>query len=437
MVTIEALKNGLAAIGVVGLGYVGVSLVVALERHFRVYGYDVDRRRVLELQSSIDRTLSTTAGDVRRGRGCFTSDENVLRQCQFIIIAVPTPIMPTCAPDLRPLQNAARMTGRHLAEGSVVVVESTVYPGVTEDVIQPILASESKLQVGVGFHLGYSPERINPGDSQHSLERIPKVIAGENDAVTELMAIVYGAIANGVHRASSIKTAEAAKVLENTQRDINIALMNEAAMLFQHLGVDTHEVIRTASTKWNFAPFEPGLVGGDCIATDPYYLIHTAKKSGSTSPVISAARMVNDGMGRYVAERTVALIKSQNTALESARILILGMSFKENIPRVQNSRVADIVDTLTKEGVRCSVFDPVADADEARSCYGYVLLDEVERDAPYDAVIVAVKHRLFTTMFPITVVRKLMVPRGAVLVDVKSMYDRREVPEEDIVYWRL
>ena len=318
-----------------------------------------------------------------------------------------------------------------------MVVESTVYPGVTEDVIQPILASESNLQAGDGFYLGYSPERINPGDSQHYLGGIPKVIAGENDAVTELMAIVYGAIANGVYRASSIKTAEAAKVLENTQRDINIALMNEAAMLFEHLGVDTQEVIRTASTKWNFAPFEPGLVGGDCIATDPYYLIHTAKKSGNTLPVISAARMVNDGMGRYVAERTVALIKSQNTALESARILILGMSFKENIPRVQNSRVADIVDTLTKEGVGCSVFDPVADPDEARSCYGYALLNEVARDAPYDAVIVAVKHRLFTTMFPITVVRKLMVPRGAVLVDVKSMYDRREVAEEDIVYWRL
>ena len=437
MVTIDALKKRSSAIGVVGLGYVGVSLVVALERHFSVCGYDIEERRVRELQRGIDRTGSVTAGELTTARGSFGSDAGVLCQCKFIIIAVPTPVTLTRVPDLGPLQAAARVTGRHLAEGSVVVVESTVCPGVTEDFVRPILAGQTKLRPGDGFHVGYSPERINPGDREHALGRIPKVIAGENLAVTELMEMVYGTIANGVHRASSIKTAEAAKVLENTQRDVNIALMNEAAMIFGRLGVDTKEVIRTANTKWNFARFEPGLVGGDCIATDPYYLLHAAKKTGSACAVIAAGRAVNDSMGRYVAERTLALIRSQKTALANARILILGISFKEDISRVQNSRVADIVTSLTKEGVNCSVFDPVADADDVQTCYGYALVDEAERDAPYDAVIVAVKHRLFTTMFPITVMRKLMVSQGPVLVDIKSVYDRRAAHAANMIYWSL
>ena len=436
LITIEALRGRSDAIGVIGLGYVGVSLVVALVRHFRVYGYDIDCRRVRELQAGFDRTGSVTAGELEAARGSFSSSESVIGHCRFVIVAVPTPIMPTRAPDLGPLKRAAQVTGRHLAEGALVVVESTVYPGVTEDVVRPILARESKLHPGKEFHVGYSPERINPGDSEHSLGRISKVIAGESAAVTELMAWVYGTISNGVHCASSIKIAEAAKVLENTQRDLNIALINEAAMLFDHLGVDTREVIRTASTKWNFATFEPGLVGGDCIATDPYYLIHVAKELGRSAAVISAGREVNDGIGKYVAERTVALIGSKSAARGRVRILVLGVSFKEDIPRVQNSRVADIIDTLTENAVTCSVFDPVADPDEVRECYGYELLDDVARDAPYHAVIVAVKHRFFTTRFPISEVRKLMVQRGAVLVDVKSMYEREEIPE-DVIYWSL
>ena len=403
-----------------------------------MYGYDVDRRRVRELQNGIDRTKSAAPGDVRRASGCVTSDVEVLRRCKFIIIAVPTPINTTHTPDLGPLRDAARLTGSRLSEGSVVVVESTVYPGVTEGVIRPILEHESGLRHGDGLYVGYSPERVNPGDSQHSLGRIPKVVAGESGPVTELMAMVYGTIANGVHRASSIKTAEAAKVLENTQRDINIALINEVAMIFDHHGVDTQEVIRLASTKWNFQSFEPGLVGGDCIATDPYYLIHVANSLGRPRPsVISAARSINDGMGRYVAERTIELIGTQDTRLGDVSILVLGMSFKENIPSVQNSKVADILDTFAKKGLRSSVFDPIADPDEVRGTYGYELLADVARDAPYHAVIVAVKHRSFKTMFPMAALRKLMVPGEALLVDVKSLYSRREAEAAGITYWRL
>ena len=436
MVSIEAFTSRASAIGVVGLGYVGLSLLIALTRHFSVYGYDVDQRRVRELHAGYDRTRSVSVAELKGTKCSIGSDESALGQCKFVIIAVPTPIDLTQKPDLRPLKSAARVAGRHLTEGSIVVVESTVYPGVTEDVVRPILAANSKLNPGEQFYVGYSPERINPGDREHSLGRIPKVIAGENDAVSELMAMIYGAIANGVFRARSIRTAEAAKVLENTQRDVNIALINEASMIFGSLGVDTQDVIRTASTKWNFAVFQPGLVGGDCIATDPYYLIHAAEKLGISSSLILSGRRVNDGMAHYVAERTIALIESPEEVAGPIRVLILGVTFKEDIPRAKNSRVPDMIDAFRKEGVMCSIFDPVADPDEVRECYGYELLDDVGMDAPYQAVIVAVKHRVFRSMFPITNLRKLMVSSGAVLVDVKSMYRRSDV-SEDVLYWCL
>ena len=326
--------------------------------------------------------------------------------------------------------------GRRLTEGSIVVVESTVYPGITEGFVRPILALRSKLVPSGQFYVGYSPERINPGDREHSLGRIPKVIAGENDAVTELMALIYGEIAHGIFRARSIKTAEAAKVLENTQRDVNIALINEAAMIFGGLGLDTQDVIHTASTKWNFAVFRPGLVGGDCIATDPYYLIHAAEELGISASLMLSGRRVNDGMAHYVAERTIALVKSTEGIAQSIRILVLGVTFKEDVSRAKNSRIPDMIEAFRTKGVTCSVFDPVADSEEVRECYGYELLDDVEIDAPYQAVVIAVKHRVFSTMFPIARLRKLMTSPGAVLVDVKSMYRRVDVPG-DLVYWRL
>ncbi|MDE0024957.1 MAG: nucleotide sugar dehydrogenase [Spirochaetaceae bacterium] len=436
LVTIEEFEDRSAAIGVVGLGYVGVSLLVALARHFRVCGFDRDPRRIRELKKGFDRTRSVTAAEIGAIDRTLTIDESVLEQCKLIIISVPTPITPSLYPNLEPLKDAARAVARRVSGGSVIVIESTVYPGVTEGIVRPIITNESKLEPGDRLHFGYSPERINPGDGQHSLGRIPKVVAGDSDAVTDLLAKVYGAIANGVHQATSIKVAEAAKVLENTQRDVNIALMNEAATIFRRIGVDTRDVIRTASTKWNFAPFEPGLVGGDCIATDPYYLLHIARKTGTDAAVISASRDVNDGMGRYVAEHTGALIRSRSNARSEARVLILGISFKENVPRVQNTRVVDIVDALVLQRVSCSVFDPIADADEVRAL-GYDPLTSVDRDAPYDAVVVAVKHRLFITTLPITRLLKLMVPGKGVLVDVKSMYDRREVEKSGMIYWSL
>ena len=437
MTTFEALKSRTAEIAIVGLGYVGLPLLVALHRHFAVTGYDRDEQRVRALRHGVDRTRSVTEQELVTIRKSLASDPEVLARCRLIIIAVPTPITAACAPDLGPLRGAARTVGRNLASGGVVIVESTVYPGVTEGVVGPIIASQSGLRAGVDFFLGYSPERVNPGDRAHSLERIPKVVAGENRAVTELMAAVYGAIVADIHRSASIKTAEAAKVLENTQRDVNIALMNEAAMVFHRLGVDTQEVIRTAATKWNFARFQPGLVGGDCIGTDSYYLVHAAEQTGHRPQLVLAGRQVNDSMGRYVAERTVALLESLRTAPERARVLVLGFTFKEDVPDTRNTRAADIVDTLIGRGIECSVFDPEADADEVRTRYGFELIDAAERNAPYDAIVVAVKHSVFASLFPVEVLRALTVDGRAVVVDVKSLYHREEVEAAGLTYWRL
>ena len=437
MTTLEVLASGRAKIGVVGLGYVGLPLLVALQRHFSVCGYDRDERRVQALRGGVDRTMSVPEAELAAVRRVVTSDPAALRPCRFVIIAVPTPITAARSPDLEPLKDAARTVGTHLSPEAVVVVESTVYPGVTEEVVGPILADESGLRGGADFHLGYSPERVNPGDSAHSLERIPKVVAGENRAVTDLMAAVYGTVVRDVHRVAGIRTAEAAKVLENTQRDVNIALINEAAMVFDRLGVDTGEVLRTAGTKWNFVRFQPGLVGGHCIGTDSYYFVHAAEQVGHTPRVVLAGRQVNDGMGRYVAERTVALIVSHGTAAQQARVLILGCTFKENVPDTRNTRVADIVHALEEQCVHCSVFDPEAHADEVRARYGFDLIDAADRDAPYDAIIVAVKHRVFTVLFPVATLRSLCVAGNAVLIDVKSMYDRDEVEAAGMTYWRL
>ena len=437
MTRIEALRDRTVAVGVVGLGYVGVPLVAALQRHFSVYGFDSDERRVRALQSGIDRRRSVGPEDLVSMRESCSSDPTVLGQCGFIIIAVPTPVTATRVPDLEPLEGAARTVGRHLTPGTVVVLESTVYPGVTEEVVGPTLSRESDLEAGAGFFLGYSPERVNPGDNTHSLPRIPKVIAGASSAVTELMAAVYGTITSGVHRAASIKTAEAAKLLENTQRDLNIALMNEAAMIFDRLGVDTQEVIRTASTKWNFARFQPGLVGGPCIGTDSYYLTHAAQKIGHQAHLILAGRQVNDAMGRYVAERTGALIQSHPDQIEQARVLILGFTFKEDFADIRNTRVAEIIDGLEEQGMRCSVFDPEADADDVHEHYGVTLLDDVTRDAPYDAIVVAVRHRKFRSMFPAEKLLALMARERPILIDVKSMYDRRKLEEAGFTYSRL
>ncbi len=317
-------------------------------------------------------------------------------------------------------------------------MESTVYPGVTQGVVGQIIARESGLEPGAGFHLGYSPERINPGDKLHTLNQITKVVAGEDNAVTELMSAVYGAVNGGqVYQAASIRTAEAAKVFENVQRDVNIALMNELAMICHRLGVDTREVIRTAGTKWNFVPFEPGLVGGHCIGVDSYYLTHAAEAAGYSPRMISTGRSINDSVSGYVADRTVALIRSVRSGQVPIRVLVLGFAFKENVPDVRNSRVADLVVALQERKIECSVFDPVVDPDEARRQCGVDLVDRVDFGAPYDAIVLAVKHDLFLSTYSLSRVRELAVASGAVLVDIKSVYDRQAAQAAGFVYWRL
>lgn len=438
MTTIEALRNKEAHVGVVGLGYVGVPLAVALNRHFSVYGLDTDTHRIQELRAGIDHTRSASDRDLDQIRPHLTTDPAILERCSFIIITVPTPITGDRKPDLAPLETAARTIGKNLTPGTVLVVESTVFPGVTEEIVGRIVAHQSGLKSGAGFHLGYSPERINPGDPSHSVERIVKVVAGESPDVTDLISHVYGAVTGGnVHRSASIKTAETAKVIENTQRDLNIALMNELAMICDRLGVDTHEVIRTARTKWNFAPFEPGLVGGHCIGVDPYYLTHAAEQVGYVPHVILAGRQVNDSMGHYVAKRTVALIESRRGATEHARVLVLGVTFKENISDIRNTRVVDIIRALSGLGIACSVFDPEAEPHAVRAYYGFDLVEDVARDAPYDAVIVAVKHDVFRSLFPLPTLASLTVRDRGILVDVKSVYDRPSAEAAGLAYWRL
>ena len=442
MTTIEALRSREEHVGVVGLGYVGRPLAAALQRHFSVYGFDTDHRRIRALRGEGGATgaVETVETGGLRGmrRDRLTADPAVLGECSFVIITVPTPITGDRVPDLEPLRAAARSIGRNLKPGCVVVVESTVYPGVTEEVVGPIIARESGREAGAGFHLGYSPERINPGDDAHTLERLVKVVAGADRRVLELMSGVYGTItAAGVYRAASIRTAELAKVLENTQRDLNIALMNELAMICDRLAVDTGAVISTAATKWNFARFEPGLVGGHCIGVDPYYLTYVAEQAGHRPQVILAGRRVNDAMGNYVAERTATLLGAARGSVERANVLVLGFAFKENVADVRNSRVADIVHALRARGAHCSIFDPEADPAEIRDGYGFQVVEEAARHAPYDAVVVAVRHRVFRSMFPLEVITSLLTKERPLLIDVKALYDSAAARAAGLLYWRL
>ena len=440
MTTFELLRNRKAHIGVVGLGYVGRPLAVALNRKFSVYGFDTDDTLVRTLRSGLDATRSVNNSELRGVSDRFTSDPAVLRHCSVIIISVPTPINRDRTPDLGSLKAASRTVGRNLPAGCVVVVESTVYPGVTEEVVAPIVAHESGREVGRGFHVGYSPERISPGDDSHTLDRLVKVVAGGDYRVTELIAAVYGAVTrSGVYRAASIKTAEMAKVIENTQRDLNIALMNELAMICDRLSLDTADVIEAAATKWNFARFEPGLVGGHCIGVDPYYLTHVAENAGHNPHVILAGRRVNDSMGRYVAQRTIELLRPSGNGrrTEVPSVLILGFTFKENIADVRNTRVADVLHHLQETGVKCSVFDPEADPRHIREDYGFNVLSDVQHGAPYDAVVVAVRHDVFRSSFPLETIKSLSVCDRPVLIDVKGIYDRNAARDSGFLYWRL
>ncbi len=427
-------------VAVVGLGYVGLPLAVAFARHCDVVGFDVNEARIAGLAAGEDRTSETGREELAACTVRFTGNAELLRQARAIIVAVPTPIDAHRNPDLSPVIRASETVGRHLSPGSVVVYESTVYPGVTEDVCVPILEAESGLVHGRDFAVGYSPERINPGDRVHTLESVVKIVAGDDANTLDLLAGLYGLVVKaGVHRAGSIRVAEAAKVIENTQRDLNIALMNELSVIFDRLGIDTLEVLRAAGTKWNFLPFRPGLVGGHCIGVDPYYLTFKAEELGYHPQVILAGRRINDSMGKYVAEVCVKQIIRQQRLVNGARVGVLGFTFKEDVPDLRNTRVIDVVRELEEYGVTALVHDPLADAAEAQREYG-IVFQPLEALVELDAVILAVPHTVFGTsgILGFSGLRaRFANPAGALLLDVKGHFDAACARREGFTYWRL
>ena len=429
-------SNSGPIVGVVGLGYVGLPLAVAFGRLGETIGYDLSAEKIAHYLRGIDPTGEVSQDELQAAMHLVpTTDPAALARADFIIVAVPTPVDAAHVPDFGPLIAASRSVGAHLKRGSVVVYESTVYPGATEEICIPVLEQASGLKWRQDFHVGYSPERINPGDREHSLVNTVKVVAGDSPATLDAVANLYRRVVQaGVHPASSIKVAEAAKVIENTQRDLNIALMNELALIFDRLGIDTLEVLQAAGTKWNFLPFRPGLVGGHCIGVDPYYLTHKAEMLGYHPQVILAGRRINDGMGKFVAEQTVKRLIQCGNAVKGARVNVFGLTFKENCPDLRNSRVVDVIDELRSYGVTVSVHDPVADVAEARHEYG---IDLVGWDAlpMADATLVAVAHRTFTAL-PLADFAARTRP-GGVFVDVKSAFDPAAVQAAGFNLWRL
>ena len=431
-------------ISVIGLGYVGMPLAIAFAKKINVIGFDVNKEKIELYKQGIDVTNEVGNKALKETTALMTSDETKLKEAKFHIIAVPTPINDDKTPDLRPIIGASRVLGRNLTKGSIVVYESTVYPGVTEEVCIPILEEESNLKCGVDFKVGYSPERINPGDKLHRLENITKVVSGMDEESLENIASIYELIIDaGVHRAESIKVAEAAKVIENSQRDINIAFVNELAMIFNKMEIDTKAVLEASGTKWNFLKFYPGLVGGHCIGVDPYYLTHKAEQIGYHSQVILSGRRINDGMGKYVGESTVKNLIKANKQVKGAKVAILGMTFKEDCPDVRNSKVIDIINELKEYGINVFVADPIADENEVKREYG-VDLTKFENIKNMDAVIVAVGHKEYMEL-NLESIKKLYEEKPVslnsedklVLVDVKGIFDKKEAQLKNYLYWRL
>lgn len=437
MISFEEIRDRTSPVAVIGLGYVGLPLAVGLARHFKVVGFDVKSARVAELAGGQDSTLEVSPEDLAAVSIQYTSDPADLAACKLFIVAVPTPIDEFRAPDLTPLVKASTLLGKWITPGSVVAYESTVYPGLTEEICQDILEKESGLKGGQDFFIGYSPERINPGDKVHTLTTVVKIVSGQTPEVTELLAEVYGAVVKaGIHRASSIKVAEAAKVIENTQRDINIGLMNELSVLCEHMDIDTLEVLAAAGTKWNFLPFRPGLVGGHCIGVDPYYLLFKAQSLGIHPEMISAGRRVNDAVGKRVAEATIKQLIRSDRLVKNARIGVLGLTFKENVPDLRNTRVVDIVHELKDYRTEIFVHDPMADPAEAMEEYGLPLVPMTAmRDL--DALIIAVAHDAFKAL-TLESLRAFYRPGiEPVLVDVKGQFEREAAAAAGYRYWRL
>ncbi len=436
---LQELINGKTKLAVVGMGYVGLPLAIAFsEKNFNVIGFDINQHKIEKYLNGQDPTNEVGDERIKNSKNIeFTSDENKLKEAKFIIVAVPTPVLENKMPDLRPLEGASTVIGRNLSKEAIVVYESTVYPGATEEVCLPILEKESGLKCGVDFKIGYSPERINPADKENTLTKIVKITSGMDKESSDTIADVYSqVITAGIHRASSIKVAEAAKVIENSQRDINIAFVNELSLIFDRIGIDTLEVLEAAGTKWNFLPYRPGLVGGHCIGVDPYYLANKASELGYHAQVILSGRRINDNMAKFVAEKTIKKLINNNIRVKGADILVMGLTFKENCPDLRNSKVNDIVKELKEYGANVHVVDPMAPKEEALEEYGIILEDE-SCIKNMDAVVVAVGHRQYRNAKP-EELRKFFNPVYAkpLLIDVKSVFNKAEA-EKEYDYWRL
>ena len=426
-------------LALVGLGYVGMPIAVEFAKHVNVIGFDINRAKIEAYKNGLDPTQEVGDNAIKASTVEWTSDETSLREAKFIIVAVPTPVNDDTTPDLSPVVGSSEIVGRNLSKGSIVVYESTVYPGVTEEICLPILERESGLKCGVDFKIGYSPERINPGDKVHRLTTIKKIVSGMDEESLEEIANVYQIVVEaGVHRASCIKVAEAAKVIENSQRDINIAFMNELSIIFNKMGIDTLEVLEAAGTKWNFLPFRPGLVGGHCIGIDPYYLTYRAEQFGYHSQIILSGRRINDDMGKYVAEQTVKQLIAADKPIRNAKVGCLGITFKEDCPDARNSKVNDILKELNEYGIKPIVCDPVADAPDAKRFYGVDLVP-IEEFRDLDCLIIAVAHKEFRALTndDITKMFKDEPNENKVIVDVKGVRNKKELNALGYRYFRL
>ena len=433
----EKLVNGEEKLSLVGLGYVGMPIAVAFAKKVKVIGFDLNKQKIDLYKAGVDPTNEVGGEVIRNTKVEFTADASRLKEAKFHIVAVPTPVNDDHTPDLSPVEGASRLLGQNLTKGSIVVFESTVYPGVTEDICVPILEKESGLKCGADFKIGYSPERINPGDKVHRLETITKIVSGMDEETLDTVAKVYELVVEaGVYRAESIKVAEAAKVIENSQRDINIAFMNELSIIFHKMGIDTKAVLEAAGTKWNFLKFFPGLVGGHCIGVDPYYLTYKAEELGYHSQIILSGRRINDDMGRYVAESLVKNLIKTDVPVKGAKVAILGFTFKENCPDTRNTKVIDIYKELGEYGIRPIVVDPAADADEAKRLYG-IDFHDIKEIRDMDAVVIAVAHYEFMELSTKDISGFFNpVHEVKVLMDIKGLLNKKDYGE-DYLYWRL
>lgn len=437
-------------LSVVGLGYVGLPLAIAFGKKLDVIGFDINKEKIRTYKSGIDPTNEVGDEAVKNSTVIFTNDESKLKECNFHIVAVPTPTNEDKTPDLTPVKKSSEILGRNLTKGSIVVYESTVYPGVTEDICVPILEKESGLKCGQDFKVAYSPERINPGDKVHRLENIVKIVSGMDEETLETVAQTYELVIEaGVYRAESIKVAEAAKLIENCQRDVMISFVNELSMIFNKMGIDTKAVIDAAGSKWNFIKMNPGLVGGHCIGVDPYYLIHKAKEIGVDSKVIASGREINDGVAKYVVENTVKSLIKANKRVKGAKVAVLGVTFKEDCPDTRNTKVIDIINGLKEYEINPIIVDPVADKNEFEEEYGYTL-EEVDNIKCMDAIILAVSHSEYREMkisdfdkfyLDSREIDEVAVTKDCndknVFIDVKGIIDKSSIDKNNFVYWRL